>query len=562
MTALGARARAVAVNDRFKLHGLSLMGDAMRALLAHLETTTASEHDAIDAVLKVLSATELSSSVVRKEMVESAIETLLSSAVEEGGVDGSSDGATTAAEATTTTMMMDGGALASVPADGLTVCDAFKTKRYAYDGQRRMFDEVSKAGGIECEAGSKIDLYRDRFLLLQQRLNRSRMFSQPTLTTSARQGLTLSSIQSLLGDVKESKLIMGCLSQLEDGVFYVEDLTGTVRVDLTACEKDVGLFTENCIVIAEGEVRSDGVFEVLQLMSPPSESRDETRKATNALDFFGAGHILRPNELEDLEQKEMDLVGERFIVISDVWLDQQRTFDRLEKMFDAFDAQDDVPGLIVFMGDFTSTPFGVTHYDFKAYTAGFVKLAELLQDFPRLRQESRFVFVPGPGDPGLGCALPRPALQPSLVGDFMEKVPRAQFASNPVKIRYYSQDLVFFREDLQAKMRRNCLIPPDDSKLDATEVAAPTFQHLAATLVKQAHLCPLPITQTPIYWEFDHALWLYPAPNAVFLGDRSEHQATTNFEETCLSNPGSFSTDGSFLVYCPATGETQFSAVP
>jgi len=149
MTALGARARAVAVNDRFKLHGLSLMGDAMRALLAHLETTTASEHDAIDAVLKVLSATELSSSVVRKEMVESAIETLLSSAVEEGGVDGSSDGATTAAEAPTT-MMMDGGALAAVPADGLTVCDAFKTKRYAYDGQRRMFDEVSKAGGIEC----------------------------------------------------------------------------------------------------------------------------------------------------------------------------------------------------------------------------------------------------------------------------------------------------------------------------------------------------------------------------------------------------------------------------
>jgi DNA polymerase epsilon subunit 2 len=62
-------------------------------------------------------------------------------------------------------------------------------------------------------------------------------------------------------------------------------------------------------------VRSDGVFEVLQLMSPPSESRDETRKATNALDFFGAGHILRPNELEELEQKEMDLVGERFIVI-------------------------------------------------------------------------------------------------------------------------------------------------------------------------------------------------------------------------------------------------------
>ena len=162
-------------------------------------------------------------------------------------------------------------------------------------------------------------------------------------------------------------------------------------------------------MIAQGEVRPDGVFEVMALTFPPAETRAATRNATNALDFFGAGHILRPNELEELEEKELERVGERFIVLSDVWLDQPRTFDRLAKMFDAFDSQEeDVPGLIVFMGDFTSKPFGPTHYDFRAYSEGFDKLAELLEEYPRLRQESRFVFVPGPGDPGLNAALPRP----------------------------------------------------------------------------------------------------------------------------------------------------------
>ena len=76
-----------------------------------------------------------------------------------------------------------------------------------------------------------------------------------------------------------------------------------------------------------------------------------------------------------------------FVVLSDVWLDQQRTFDRLEKMFDACDAQDVIPGLIVFMGDFTSTPFGLTHCDFTAYKEGFDRLADMLEDYPRLRQE-------------------------------------------------------------------------------------------------------------------------------------------------------------------------------
>jgi len=532
------RAMSSRMIEKFKIYGLSLSGDGARATLAHLGNVEDPEQ-ALEDLLKELSNMDLTSNMVKADVVERAIQRLSS-----------------ASRATTLTATH-----ASAADNGLTICDAFKTKRYAYDIQRRMFDEVHAVAKIESVAEAKIDLYRDRFLLLEQRLSRVAAFRGK-----------IASIQSLLGVSTETKFIMGCLSQLEDDRFYLEDLTGTVRVDLTACETDVGLFTENCIVIAEGQVRPDGVFEVIALLFPPSESSKQTRDATNALDFFGAGQVVRPTDIPELEAKEQERIGEQFVVFADVWLDQQRTFDRLEKIFGEYDSQEEVPGLMVFMGDFTSTPFGPAHYDFSGYAAGFDKLAELLEDYPRLRQESRFVFIPGPGDPGLSAALPRPGLQPSVTGSMLAKVPNAHFASNPAKIRYFSQDLVFFREDLQAKMRRNCKRPPDDSKLpeDTSADCRPLFQHLVSTLVQQAHLCPLPITQAPIYWQYDHALWLYPAPTCIFLGDRTERQSvanhTTKYESspysTTLANPGCFGgDDGEFLVYAPATGSVSFSAV-
>ena len=68
-------------------------------------------------------------------------------------------------------------------------------------------------------------------------------------------------------------LVAGCLSQLEDDRFFLEDLTGQIQVDVSHAATSSGLYTENCIVVAEGEVRKDGVFEVRALGFPPAESR-------------------------------------------------------------------------------------------------------------------------------------------------------------------------------------------------------------------------------------------------------------------------------------------------
>ena len=105
-----------------------------------------------------------------------------------------------------------------------------------------------------------------------------------------------------------------------------------------------------------------------------------------------------------------------FVVLSDVWLDRDATFARLRAVFEGFDSLDVIPSMFVLMGDFASVPFGPTHFDFAAYSRGFDRLAELVRDFPRLRQEARWVILPGPGDPGVSAALPRPALRKSMVG--------------------------------------------------------------------------------------------------------------------------------------------------
>ena len=57
------------------------------------------------------------------------------------------------------------------------------------------------------------------------------------------------------------------------------------------------------------------------------------------------------------------------------------------------------------------------------------------------------------------------------------------------------------------------------------------------TLLQQSHLCPLPLEKQPIYWQHDHALRLYPVPDAVILADSSTPAASFTFEGCTCLNP-------------------------
>lgn len=53
----------------------------------------------------------------------------------------------------------------------------------------------------------------------------------------------LTDIKALQGNVGDTKFVLGFLSQLEEGRYGLEDLSGSVLVDLTSTTRTVGLFT-------------------------------------------------------------------------------------------------------------------------------------------------------------------------------------------------------------------------------------------------------------------------------------------------------------------------------
>lgn len=56
------------------------------------------------------------------------------------------------------------------------------------------------------------------------------------------------------------------------------------------------------------------------------------------------------------------------------------------------------------------------------------------------------------------------------------------------------------------------------------------------TVLQQSHLCPVPLESQAVYWQYDHALHLYPAPDLVVLAD-SAASAQFVFKDTACANP-------------------------
>ena len=119
------------------------------------------------------------------------------------------------------------------------------------------------------------------------------------------------------------------------------------------------------------------------------------------------------------------------------------------------------PLLFILIGNFQSTPFVSNTVDIAKYRESFDQLANLIAMFPNLAQNSHFVFVPGPNDPWAPDTLPRPPLPTSITNRLRSKIRNVHFPGNPCRIKYFSQDIVIFREDLVNSLIRNAILQPD-----------------------------------------------------------------------------------------------------
>jgi len=178
-----------------------------------------------------------------------------------------------------------------------------------------------------------------------------------------------------------------------------------------------------------------------------------------------------------------------------------------------------------------------------------------------IRCGTRFIFIPGPKDPGVQM-LPRVPLPAYLTANLAKEVPGVIFATNPCRIHHMSRELLFFRHDVLRHLRRNEVLPlrePD------TGVATSLEEHARFEMVRflmdQAHLVPLPLESTNVLWSYDHVLRLYPLPDAIFIGGISQ-QFDKTYQECKFASVGPFNRTAEFYVYHPIKEEMEECDVP
>ena len=136
--------------------------------------------------------------------------------------------------------------------------DAFSSPKIQYDENNKSYKLlVNHTYKIHGDVFSRANMYRERLILTLQRLLRSGTFVMSGLTrrTLPPDVHEISTISSLLGS-SSTKILFGMLTQPEEGSWYLEDLTSSIKLDLSRCQHHARsyYYTEGCQVIVEGSL--------------------------------------------------------------------------------------------------------------------------------------------------------------------------------------------------------------------------------------------------------------------------------------------------------------------
>ena len=470
----------------FKAKGLGLSVDACRALSSVLSR----EDDAdgslmliLDEIKERIDKRQISSSVIDEEAISSVVAYLSSSEDD-------------------------------LAQESTQLFDAFSSPKVVFDERMKTYKVDAKPTyTLHGTVDTRAQMFRERLLLTQQRLLRSGLFvmrgmgsSSSSNNTKAGKGEVheLSTIESLLGS-EGTKVLFGMLTQPEEGSWFLEDLESTIKLDLSRTRSFSVLFTEGSQVILQGTF-SGNTFKVQVMGFPPSEERDATLSAMSIEDPFG--YCLRPQQQLQMKEMETKATEEMFVIMSDIQLDRPMVVEKLQRVFEGFENAGTEP-LFILMGNFVNKP-ATAPGGREAVTEAFSALADAIASCPRLAKNAKFLLVPGPQDVGTHNALPRRPIPELFTKDLRKKVAHVTFASNPCRVRFYTQEIVLFREDLLRKMQRHSVLPPRTDE-DAPELT----EQLVESILDQGHLCPLPLHVKPIHWELDYTLRLVPLPHLV-----------------------------------------------
>ncbi|RHZ75887.1 hypothetical protein Glove_208g67 [Diversispora epigaea] len=458
------------------------------------------------------------------------------------------------------------------PNEFLRVVNAFDMPSWNYSNEKKGF--IRKLDPLKKINPSKGCINIERFDLVYQRLKRWPGYLKQA-TGFNKIDNKLPTIKDLRGRTGQMFNIFGMLTLSKEGIYCIEDKDDILKLDLSECVFD-GIHAEGNFVIVKGQYCNGQILKVINMENPPLECVDDTRREFGRIDFLGVPTSREDREDEMIKKCEATWKHLFFAIISDVWLDKPETLKNLRKMLRGYQRVKMFPFVFVFIGNFLSEPFLYSDECSMKYRAAFDKLGALIAEFPSIAKSSHFIFVPGNNDFNFNGILPQRQISDLYTARLKRKLPNAVFASNPCRIKYCSQELVVFREDIIHKFKRYSVEP---SKLQNDQDCLE--KKVIKNLLQQSHLNPLSSSLNSIAWDYDHTLRLYPVPDVLILADKYQNYSfdipiASNFIEDSLNNnnnndnnkchclnPSGFSSSGyKWMVYYPALKKSELCELP
>lgn len=439
---------------------------------------------------------------------------------------------------------------------------AFDMPKLVYDSMGRQFHYDFAQKSLMGTAKDLMDMRIHRYQLVKQKVDRHR---------EHRRLSPLTTIDRLLGashDTTGERTLLGMLhSNPSLGCLELEDSTGSVplRIDLSsssalfssseATRVDTnGLYLEGSMVLVTGyqeeselsmmvsnmEDSSGTVFRCTSIELPPLENKIETRNNLPPSPYSSAfDNGFRKPDLK----KSIPIYS-----LSNLSLDEENCIERVGDVIDRmiYDTSDSGKGaILVLFGNFCTESLTTSN--------ALDELARLLQEKEIPSKHSIFL-VPGPNDVGSNACWPLPAWTrrntPSSLHPFLASEMEGQNSSryrggsgeggnvylctNPCRLELSDgRQVVLMRKDLIRESLQHQVLGNADTQQRSSELqeglpplASRVFYHT----LSQCHLSPSSSSQqaaatscSPIYWNYDHAMALYPVPDLMILGLDAEY---------------------------------------
>lgn len=372
------------------------------------------------------------------------------------------------------------------PRAWIRVVSAFEQPRLSYNVHKKHFEKITTKSTLLPSPMHKTQLFRDRYNLIHQRLLRNEAFQAPSVnsrslkrsdSTSVQQFYKITPIANLLGRNGTSHVLLGMLVITPTGTLALNDLTGSITLDLQHAKPLQGLgsswFCPGMIVLIEGVYEEEyagagasglgaatgvggtigGKFIAFSIGGPPSEKRNITLGIADPArhhdvgigggfgwtDFLGLGsEKVAGAKMRKLEKRLIAPAAEdepsqnptKMVVLGEVTLDDPSSLEALRAVLRLYAEETPTPLSFLLCGNFVSHPVmsGGASGGSIEYKEYFNDLATVLADFPVLLRTATWIFVPGDNDPwasAFSAGASNPVPRPEVPGLFTSRVKRA-----------------------------------------------------------------------------------------------------------------------------------------